>query len=225
MQSAKLLRFVLGITFVFVLVSGNFVAQAEEIEQATSWESSSVDISELESDDAPVDDNSIWLDQEVLKYYLGSLSEWGGQGGAGLLDHVKTAQLQRGEQALTVNVFSDQDLNISLQVPGVAIRTGQPYRVMIPKLFSFTMNVKNDVLRIRPIPGQPYLVKLRINIPLISDTVYLRKISADLATGRVKIEAGAISNRLAVIARANMKTKSFQGLDFWATFARSLHFR
>ena len=62
-------------------------------------------------------------------------------------------------------------------------------------------------------------LNLKLKLPVVSDTVFVRKVSANLTNGKIRVEAGVLGNMVSVIANGEISSRKLTGVDVWQTIS------
>lgn len=167
------------------------------------------------------DGEEIWIDGEALRYILGTLTGYAGEKLAPVLEHIQGLRLTRQGDALNAALYFDHSFNVPLQDES-KIRSWQPYAVYSPKTVRFEIRMLDGVLMLLGLDRGLDAVNLKLKMPFLPDSVWVRSVSVDMDKGKVLVEAGVIHNMIAVIAHAQIAARKFAGVDVWDSIKKNL---
>jgi hypothetical protein len=171
------------------------------------------------ADGTPTQDDIV-IGPDAIRYYLGKL-QLGDRLGV-LLDRVVDARIHRTDR-LELTLTFTQASDIQLADPDT-VANWKLYGIHVPATVFVPVKIDDGVLTITGLNQGDDIIKLLVKIPVLSHEVVLHGATADLSTGDLLIEAGAVSDLFTVVAKANFLDPKFGGVDFWDSLAANLDF-
>ncbi|MGK5083754.1 hypothetical protein WDW37_10665 [Bdellovibrionota bacterium FG-1] len=169
----------------------------------------------------PSDDGEeVWVDGEGLRYLLESLRDYAGEKMSTVLDRALGIRLTRMHDSLMVGVYFDRSFSIDLR-DRTATPNWQPYRIEVPHAVRFAIRMQDGILKVSGLDAEPDALILKIKMPLLPESIWVRRLTAHLESGDLQIEAGVMGDRVSVMADGQMTT-GIKGIDIWATIERNL---
>jgi hypothetical protein len=165
--------------------------------------------------------DEIWVDGEALRFFLAPVRDWAGEKGDLILDHLQGARVERVRNSMTISVYFDQELTVSVQDEKKA-KNWELYAIHVPKTIRFTVSMFDGIVFVSGLDTQRDNVKLSVKIPWLPDTVYLRTASVNLVDGKLRVEAGVIGDTIGIVANAQLAAKTLGGVDIWETIKDNL---
>lgn len=167
------------------------------------------------------DGEEIWIDGEALRYLLGSVAGTLGDKLAPVLEHIQGLRMTRQGDALNAAVYFDRAFTLPLQDER-KIGNWQPYAVTIPKTIRFAIRMLDGVLMLSGLDRESNSIHLKLKMPFLPDTVWVRSASVNMDDGKLKVEAGVLRNVITIVARAEIVARKFSGVDIWESIKRNL---
>jgi hypothetical protein len=167
------------------------------------------------------DGEQIWVDGEALKYLLGSIRQVADERFAPLLDHLQGLKLTRQGDALNAGIYFDQPMPVSIRDEKKAPRW-QPYSLRLPKTVRFSIRMIAGRLVISGLDQGLDTATLKLKMPFLPDTVWMKSASVDMGSGHVRVEAGVVGDWVTVVANADLIARKFGGVDIWESIKRNL---
>lgn len=161
-----------------------------------------------------------WIDGEALRYFLAPLKDWTGDKLDQVLESIEGARLERANGLLHVSVYFSRALELPVEDESRAGRFSL-YSIHVPKTVRFTLSVWEGRLFVSGLAAGIDSLRFRVKLPALPDNVYLRNLSADLTTGKVRVEAGVVGDLVTVVANAELLARRFDGIDIWETISRN----
>lgn len=166
--------------------------------------------------------DEMWVEGDGLRYFLGPLANWLGREGNLLLDAIQGAHITKSAQSLRVALYFNSALKLRFMEERDAER-GQLYGVDLPKVLRFHLSLKDGIVWAWDLDAGGWSgMKLKVRLPAIPDSVYLRTSRLDLYDGRIEVEAGVIGNAVSLVGRGQLYTRKFEGIDLWDTIGSNL---
>jgi hypothetical protein len=159
----------------------------------------------------------IWLDGESIKVLLGNFRYFLGEIGEHILRRVEGVRLVRGQDDLKISVYLTEAISLELKKRKDAQRW-ELYGLELPEISRFSLKSADGVVEARRLHD----IQLLAKVPLVSDRIYLREGSLNLANGEMNLEAGVLGNAIALVAEAELYAKDFKGLNFWESIERNV---
>jgi hypothetical protein len=171
-----------------------------------------------------VDENDLWVDGDALRYFLGGLRGWGGADLGQVLDRIQGARLTRLGDRLALAVYFDSAFELTLKSESAA-SNWELYAVHVPKTVRLRLGMTEGVVSLEGLDGGADSLKLRVKMPYLPNTVYLRRASANLTDGNLRVEAGVIGNTVTLLAKGKLEAQGVDGkIDIWGSIRRNLKF-
>jgi len=168
--------------------------------------------------------SSLELDAETLRLFLGSLP---GEA-ANLLDpvlaHLQGLQVDQAGEWLNIEINFEEAFTLFLRDVRGAPRW-QPYAVYFPKVMTFSARMDHNQLEVQGLDAGEdgeAAWHLQVKVPMISDSVWIRKMSLDMTSGHLHVEAGVLGDGLTLVADAELAVKKFEGLELGETLRENL---
>ncbi len=167
--------------------------------------------------DSPQQRDPIWIEGEALRYFLDPLSLWLNADLAPLMTELTGAKLARGKQELRVSIHFTRPLVLPLVPQGRTLSRGMPSRLELAQEVRFWISVRGDKLVIGGFDEVDHMARLKLHLNPQWNTVKLRRITMNLATGRLQVEASLLRDFVRVVAQGQFYDQRFQGVSFWDT--------
>ncbi|MEW6056311.1 MAG: hypothetical protein AB1540_06825 [Bdellovibrionota bacterium] len=134
-----------------------------------------------------------------------------------LVEHVEDLKITPVKGRTRVELFLfPQSFTIELQ-PESEAKEGQIYEVRLKQKTSFELSMHRDSLIIDRIQG----FTAHLNLPVVPDGVSLRKLRLDTSTEMLTIWASAVGGTVRVVAKADVRMRRFEGVDWVHTLLRN----
>ncbi len=167
----------------------------------------------------------ISLDRDAVLYYLSSVQETSASTSKmlnGIRQHIEGLNLVPQETGLAATVEFDKAFDISLMDPGNA-KLGQLYEIQVPSALKFLIVMTDGVIHVMGAAENLIPLQIDVKIPLLPDAIYLHQITADLASGDVHVEAGAVDDFVTVVADGKLWNSDHgAGVDWWGSLLATL---
>ena len=192
----------------------------DESARAVQWLDSVWEHAEKLGRAVPAGDSSqqrdpIWIEGEALRYFLDPLSLWLNTDLAPLMTELSGAKLSRGKQELRVSIHFTRPLTLPLAPKGKSLQRGMPSRLELAQEVRFWISVRGDKLVIGGFDEVEHMARLKLHLNPQWNTVKLRRITMNLATGRLQVEASLLRDFVRVVAQGQFYDQRFQGVSFW----------
>lgn len=222
----RLISIILGLS-----LAASAVASADTGQGNKVWQ----DIQDMFSFGTPItpsidtdpDAQDFWIDGDFVKYQLGFyVQQWAGGKFQKALDLLQGVKLTRSPKELKIAIYFNAPFQIDLEDPEKA-RNFELYRVHMPQTIRANLVVSNGSLYLSGLAqrqGDPAdRIYLQVEIPLVPDTIYLRRMQFELDSGMARLEAGVLGNSVALIGRANLFADEIKPkFEFWSSIGDSL---
>ena len=149
------------------------------------------------------------LDQQAVRYLLQPIADKMGTSFDRFLDEVQGVKLKNQGKYSDITVSMNRDVTITIEDEATA-KNYQLCSVHFPKQSRFRLEAIDGKIQFSPYSELVF----RIKIPVISDNVYFRNITLDLATGKAAIKAGIVDNIVSVSGNAELYSEKFDGIDY-----------
>lgn len=167
------------------------------------------------------DGEQLWIDGEALRYLLGQVPGDAGALVGPYLDRIQGLRLTRQGDQLKAAIYFDRAFRIPVIDESKAKRWS-PYAVHVPKTVRFSIRMKDGVLRLLGLDQDGNAVNLKLKMPFLPDTVWVRHAILNMESGKAEVEAGVIGNHVTVVARAQVTARKFEGIDIWESIQRNV---
>lgn len=136
-----------------------------------------------------------------------------------LIDNLETMVVTRRDGKLSTDVWFVPAGGLSFDIrEEKGSKTGQPYAVKLKQHVHLDISARRDSITIDGIRGITTYIKL----PIVPDGVAPSKLYLDTSTETLTISAKAISGTVSVIAKADVRSREFKGVDWFATMFKNL---
>jgi hypothetical protein len=172
--------------------------------------------------DLPTEDGQqLWIDGESIRYFLAAVRDYAGDKLGPVMDHVQGLRLTRQGELLYAAIYFDGPFDIGLQDKD-RIPNWQPYSVHVPKTIRFAIALQEGVLAVSGLDQGQDALNIKLKMPALPDSVWVRTASVNLSDGSTHVEAGVVGNLITVVANAEIMARKFDGVDIWGTIERNL---
>lgn len=138
-----------------------------------------------------------------------------------VLPHLRKLRLKGTRQALMATAtFNEAPLQINF-VPEKEAKLFSLYGLVVPRYLRLKISYSGKKLSVENLEEKEQSIALKLKIPVLSDEIYLHRLSATPADGSVYAEAGILGDQVTVFAKAKLYEKKFDGVDYWSTFIRN----
>jgi hypothetical protein len=167
----------------------------------------------------------IELDRDTVRYVLASYIPASGMWWEKVLFELKKIYLVRNGDRLVVTADFNRAFAINVK-EGRKFPSGTLYKVAFPKQARFTIRASDEALLIEGLSQNKDGVgpiSLFLKIPAFTDRVIVDRVYIDLTTGGVHAHLWLLNKALAVIGKARLYEKMFDGVDFWESIKRNVN--
>ncbi len=134
-----------------------------------------------------------------------------------LVDRLDSIAVTRGKGKMLVDVWLLSDsVRFSLRDVKKS-KSGQPYAVDLTRHLHLEISMKRDSVTLDKIRG----LTIQIKLPVVPDGVTPRKVRLDTSNETLTISAGAIKGLIEVVARADVRARKLNGVDWLATILKN----
>jgi hypothetical protein len=162
----------------------------------------------------------VWIDGGSLRYFLAAVHDYAGDKFGPLLDHAQGVRLTQTGDSLAVSIYLDQALDLAVQDVAAA-GNWTPYSIHVPKAVRFKLRMNEGVLLITGLDSGRDALNLKLKMPWLPDTIWVRNVVMNLTSGQIRVEAGVIGNGVGLIAQGDLLAQRFTGIDLWKTIERN----
>ena len=156
-----------------------------------------------------VPSGEIDLDAQAVRYLLQPIADQMGASFDLFLNEVQFVKLKNQGKYSDLTVELNRETTIQITDEEQA-KDYQLYAVRFPRKSRFKLRAIDGKFVLVPSTKLVFSVK----IPAISDHVYLRKITIDIATGNSEIRVGIIGNTVEIAATAELYKQQFDGINY-----------
>jgi hypothetical protein len=161
----------------------------------------------------------IWVDGEFLRYILAPVEKWEGGKFASALSTIQGVKLTRSPTHLEVSLYFSKAFDVQFADPST-LSNFQLYSVHVPQTVRIALEDTNGVLSLSGLDdgeGESQdKIYLGVKIPVISNKVYLRTASIELASGNVSVDAGILADVVGLTATAQIFAAAIKPkVDVW----------
>jgi hypothetical protein len=137
-----------------------------------------------------------------------------------LIDNLDSIDMRQGEGKMIIDIQLALDSLTYTLADSEKLKRGQPYAVRLDKRAHFEVSMRKDSIIIDRIRGFTILMKL----PFLPDSVYPKKLELDTAKETLLIGAKALGGYASVVATADVRARTFKGVDWTKTILKNLRF-